>query len=74
METERTAMGGEERELPGVRIEKQQDGGFVLTDLASGNSVYSGGLDGCIGVYCAVLKYPLEYLIEDLQERYKEQK
>lgn len=51
-----------------VKIEKQDDGGFVLTDLSSGNSAYSGGLDGVIKIYCAMLKYPVEYLIEDLKD------
>ncbi len=50
-----------------VKIEKQSDGGFIITDLTSGNSAYSGGLDGCIKIFCAMLKYPVEYLIEDLK-------
>jgi len=56
-----------------IKIERQSDGGFILTDLSSGNSVYSGGLEGVVKVYCAMLNYPIEYLIEDLTHKEDEE-
>lgn len=48
-----------------VTIEKQSDGGYVLTH-PSGNSAYCGGIDGIVKLLCAVYEYPANYLIEDL--------
>jgi len=55
--------------MKAVKIEQQQDGGYILTDLQSGNSVYTGGLDGMIKLTAAVFEYPLDYLIEDLTDK-----
>jgi len=50
-----------------IVLQKKPDGSYEVIH-SSGNSSISGGLDGAIKVACAVFKYPINYLIEDLTD------
>lgn len=56
--------------MENLTIVKQPDGGYIVRyeKYPDSGGIYSGGLDGAIKFICNWYKYPIEYLIEDLND------